>query len=84
MIGPKQNEPQPGPGAADNARDPEKELPYVVELWDEAGARVERAIARAMSRALAQVIYTAAQSEFPGRRISLRRGSERVMDTRAT
>jgi hypothetical protein len=36
MIGPKQNEPQPGPGAADNARDPEKELPYVVELWDEA------------------------------------------------
>ncbi len=57
------------------------ELPFTVELWDEPASRVERVIARASSGQLARAIFASARKEFPGRRITLRRGSERVLDS---
>ncbi len=76
--------PQQPEQAASDLRTGEDELPFLVELWDEEGERVLRVIARAMSRRLAQAIFSSAQSEFPGRRITLRRGDERLMDSQQT
>lgn len=80
--GPDRDGQRPGQTGAADPRGGEEELPYLVELWDEQGGRVLRVIARAMSRRLAQAIFTSAQSEFAERRITLRRGGERLMDSR--
>ena len=58
------------------------ELPYRIELWQEAdGAAPERVLARACSATLAQAIYRAAQTEHPGRRITLSQGGRLIADS---
>jgi hypothetical protein len=79
--GPDKDGPRPEQTGAADPRSSEEELPFLVELWNEQGDRVLRVIARAMSRRLAQAIFASAQSEFPERRITLRRGNERLMDS---
>lgn len=61
-----------------------EELPYRIELWraDEADV-VERVLGRALNSQLAQAIFTAAKSEFPGRRITLRKGARTIADSAA-
>ena len=54
--------------------DPVEDLPYAVELWDLARLLVERVLGRASSASLAHAIFTAAQSEHLGRKITLRHG----------
>ena len=48
------------------------ELPYKVELWDEAGQFVEQVVAVSASPAIGYAAYYAATREFPGRPITLR------------
>ena len=57
------------------------ELPYCVELWHAEANKVERVLARALSVQLARAIYTAALTEFPQQRITLRRGSDVILDS---
>jgi hypothetical protein len=57
-----------------------EKLPYKVELWDAQRRRVERVLGRAANASLARVIFTAAQTEHPGRYITLRRGSRVVAE----
>ena len=54
------------------------ELPYRIELSDEAE---ERVLARAFNAPLARAIFQAAQAEHPGRRILLCRGTRVVADS---
>jgi hypothetical protein len=56
------------------------ELPYSVLLCHSETGTPERVLARAASAQLARAIFNAAQSEFSGRRIMLRRGGETVLD----
>lgn len=57
-------------------------LPFRVELWqDGKGNAVERVLARAVSAALGRAIFSAALSEHPDRRITLRRGSRVIADS---
>lgn len=59
-------------GAADA-----EDLPYAIELLAATDNRtIERVLARAHNSALAQAIFRAAQTEHPGRVITLRRGAE--------
>ena len=64
----------------ENAQDGD-ELPYSVLLCNSENGTPERVLARAASAQLARAIFNAAQSEFPGRRIMLRRGGETVLDS---
>jgi hypothetical protein len=64
----------------DGAQDVD-ELPYWIELWKLGNEHVERVLGRAASVQLARAIFTSAQSEFPGRRITIRRGRETVLDS---
>jgi hypothetical protein len=57
------------------------ELPYCIELWKPDSGRVERVLGRAASVQLARAIFTSAQSEFPSRRITVRRGEDMVLDS---
>ena len=57
------------------------ELPYWIELWKTESRHVERVLGRAASAQLARAIFTSAQSEFPDRRITIRRGEEMVIDS---
>ena len=59
------------------------ELPFWIELWDPGHDRVERVLGRAASNQLARAIFNTAQTEFPGRRITVRRSGETVLDTKA-
>jgi hypothetical protein len=61
---------------AGHAPTQEGELPYRVDLWDRDRQSVERVLARAVNATLAHAIFTAAQTEHPGRYITLRRGSK--------
>ena len=64
---------QPGTGEA---------LPYHVALWDAADpASVERVLGRASGIALARAIFTAALSERPDRRITVRRSRRILADS---
>ncbi len=56
---------------ADSHQPTERDLPYVIELWQRNGG-VERVLARAATAALAQVILTRARDEYPGRQVTLR------------
>ena len=59
-------------------------LPYRVELWDAHDRDcIERVLARAFGIALARAIFTAARSEHPDRRITVRRGTRIVADSAA-
>jgi hypothetical protein len=66
-----------GPGAAGHA----EKLPYVVELWDDAEAGVEKILARAARVSLARAIFDAAKGEYPARRIRMRQGSKTLADS---
>ncbi|HEX9461841.1 MAG TPA: hypothetical protein VGB82_04515 [Alphaproteobacteria bacterium] len=57
-------------------------LPYCVELWDASGQSVERVLARAVSAELARAIFKAACTEHPARRITLRRGTKVISDSK--
>jgi hypothetical protein len=66
----------------DPARSTTEDLPYLIELWHVDGsAEVERVLARALSPELAQAIFKAAQSEHPGRRITVRKENRVIADT---
>ena len=52
-----------------------EDLPYKVEVWDEAGAFVEQVVAVSVSPAIGYAAYFAAAREFPGRAITLRHKS---------
>ncbi len=63
-----------------DAEGPEESLPFRVELWDRARGRPERVIGRAATMVLAQAIFTAAQTDFSGERITLSRGTSILME----
>lgn len=67
---------------ASAAAEQNDDLPFVVELWDAKASKVERLIARASSGQLARAIFASAQKEFPGRRITVRRGLQIVVDSK--
>jgi len=48
------------------------EFPYVVELWDDAGACVEQVLALTTHGPLGFAAYYAATQEHPARHVSLR------------
>ena len=61
-----------------------EKLPYRIELWNTGkGETLERVLARALSAPLARAIFSAAQSEYPDRRITLRRGARVIADSSA-
>lgn len=60
---------------------PREMLPFRVELWDRALGKPERVIGRAATMVLAQAIFTAAQGDFSGERITLSRGSNILLET---
>ena len=61
-----------------------EELPYLIELWHaERQDDVEQVLARAFSAELARVIFKAAASEHPERRITLRQDSNIIADSSA-
>jgi hypothetical protein len=49
-----------------------EDLPYKVEIWDEAKLAVEQVIAVTASGSIGYAAYYAATREFPNRRITLR------------
>jgi hypothetical protein len=51
---------------------PREDLPYKVEIWDEARLAVEQVIAVTASGSIGYAAYYAATREFPNRRITLR------------
>jgi hypothetical protein len=78
LIARDQNRVKPaGPGGAGRA----EKLPYVVELWDDAGAAVEKVLARAARVSLARAIFHAAKGEYPNRRICMRQGPKALADS---
>jgi hypothetical protein len=71
---------QPGDGDDDPAKtlpfgpvpSEREELPYKVELWDEAKASVEQVLAITANGTIGYAAYYAATREFPDRYITLR------------
>ncbi len=59
-----------------------EDLPYCIELWrsDETDL-VERVLGRALNSQLARAIFTAAKSEYPDRRITLRKAGRTIADS---
>jgi hypothetical protein len=59
-----------------------EDLPYRIELWrtDKTNA-VERVLGRALNSQLARAIFTAAKSEYPDRRVTLRKGTRTLADS---
>jgi hypothetical protein len=55
---------------------PDQHLPYKVEQWDDTGTQVESVLALACAQRLAVSAYEAAVSLYPGRVVTLRRGTE--------
>ena len=49
-----------------------EDLPYRVEVWDEAGTLIEQVVAVSVSPAIGYAAYYAATREYPGRAITLR------------
>jgi hypothetical protein len=59
-----------------------QELPYRIELWcADCREDVEQVLARAISAELARVIFRAAMSEHPERRITLRQDTNIIADS---
>lgn len=55
---------------------PEDPLPYTVELGERDPGRRDRVIGRAANIMLARAIFEAAQKDFAGKLIRLRRGAD--------
>jgi hypothetical protein len=51
-------------------------LSYAVELWDVAGEGPERVLGRAASILLANAVFAAAQTDYRGRKLVLKRGDK--------
>src|SRR5690349_7587651 len=49
-----------------------EDLPYKVEIWNEAGAAVEQVVAVTVNVSIGYAAYYAATREFPDRHITLR------------
>src|SRR5690349_10178649 len=49
-----------------------EDLPYKVEIWNEAGAAVEQVVAVTANASIGYAAYYAATREFPDRHITLR------------
>ena len=71
----------PGNGPEDEAPRPfrrdrdaadREDLPYKVELWDEAGSSVEQVLAVTSSGSIGFAAYYAATREYPARYVTLR------------
>jgi hypothetical protein len=58
-----------------------EDLPFAIEVWDERNAAVERVIARATNQQLARAIFGSARKEYPERRITVRCGSDTILDS---
>lgn len=56
--------------------DPGEPLPYAVELWDVARDGPERVLGRAASILLANAVFAAAQADYVGRKLVLKRGDK--------
>ena len=54
------------------------DLPYKVEIWNEAGASVEQLVAVTANASIGYAAYYAATREFPDRHITLRHKSSVV------
>ena len=67
--------------SANAEADGSQDLPFAVELWDEPNAAIERVIARASNQQLARAIFDSARKEYPERRVTVRRGSEMLLDS---
>jgi hypothetical protein len=63
------------------APDTDEALPFRVELWATTGNRPERVIGKAASLVLARAIFQAAQTDFFGKRITLSRADQILMDS---
>lgn len=59
-------------------------LPFVVELWTEDGRDVESVLARVQSGSLSNAVFNASRTDFPDRRITLRRGQKVIADSMPT
>ena len=69
------NDPDEGsrnPGRSDRVPSPREDLPYRVELWDEAKTAVEQVLAVTSNGSIGYAAYCAATREFPERYITLR------------
>lgn len=80
MIAPdpsKANETRAAPDESSVSPD----LPFRIDLWDAQGSEVERVVARAHTPNLAQAIFKAASEQYPGRRLTLWRGRERIAES---
>jgi hypothetical protein len=73
-LGPVGDPEDGDPGAASFGPVPteREDLPYKVELWDEARASVEQVLAVTASGSIGYAAYYAATREFPHRYITLR------------
>jgi hypothetical protein len=63
----------PRPSPADR-----EDLPYKVEIWNEAGASVEQIVAVTANASIGYAAYYAATREYPDRHITLRHKSSVV------
>jgi hypothetical protein len=57
-------------------------LDFVVELWRDEVAGVDRVLGRALNLTLARAVHQAALQDFPGRRVVLRKGEMIIADSR--
>ena len=80
MTAGRQNKTHNQTKAAHAATGKDDELPYFIELWNEAASQLQRILARASTISLARAIFKAAIAEHPNRRITLRHGSRIVAD----
>lgn len=55
-----------------------EDLPYKVEIWNEAGASVEQVVAMTANASIGYAAYYAATREYPDRHITLRHKSSVV------
>lgn len=63
------------PKAAGSSDDVSARLPYRVEILNEEEQEPARLLGRSATAALARAIFVAAQREYPGRPVVLRRGT---------
>ncbi len=81
MIDRDQERPRAKVKALSDRPVPSEKLPYRIELWHSSARTVERVLARATNAPLARAIFKAAQTENPGRRITLAKGSKIISDS---
>ena len=70
-----ENDPEePGPQSASSRRNPieHEDLPYKIELWNEAKSGVEQVLAVTASGSIGYAAFYGATREFPDRYITLR------------